>query len=351
MPKVSVIIPNYNHARYLPRRIESVLGQTLGDIEVIFLDDASPDDSRRVFEPYAADPRVRAVFNERNSGSTFRQWNRGFREAKGEYLWIAESDDFAEPDLLAELSSRLDANPEVGLAYCQSRRVDGGDNDLGTCAEWTDWMSEDHWAQDFVADGREECLKYLVRQCTIPNASAVLLRRSVLDRVGPAAETYRLCGDWLMWARMMLAADVAFVARPLNHFRVHTGTVRHKTTRNALWLEEKARFLLQVAREAGMTRAERREAARAVAWNFLSIRPSQGYSGVPVGRRLKVLRLMAAIDPAAFGVVASGLGRDVASRLGVRDLARALKRTLAGRRRPPTPAVPGQEPAGVEALR
>jgi len=349
MPKVSVIIPNYNHARYLPRRIESVLGQTLRDIEVIFLDDASKDDSRRAFEPYAADPRVRAIFNDRNSGSTFRQWNRGFREATGEYLWVAESDDFAEPELLAELCGRLDANPAVGLAYCQSRRVDGEGDDLGSCAEWTDWMSEDHWAADFVTNGRGECLRYLIRQCTIPNASAALLRRSVLDRVGPAAETYRLCGDWLMWARMMLAADVAFVARPLNHFRVHTGTVRHKTTQNALWLEEKARFLLQVAREAGMTRVERREVARAVAWNWLSIRPSQGNVGVPLRRRLKVLRLMAAIDPGSLGVVARSLGREAAARLGVRGLAAAMRQSLSGRRRRAEPAAAELEPTTAEA--
>src|SRR5262245_42246739 len=127
MPKVTVVIPNYNYARYLPRRIESVLGQTFGDFEVLLLDDASIDESREVIARYAGDPRVRTIFNDRNSGSTFKQWNRGFREARGEYIWIAESDDYADLSLLAKLVDRLDGHPSVGLAYCQSWVVDTDD--------------------------------------------------------------------------------------------------------------------------------------------------------------------------------------------------------------------------------
>jgi glycosyltransferase involved in cell wall biosynthesis len=77
MPKVSVIIPNYNHARYLRGRIESVLRQTYRDFEVILLDDCSTDDSRSILGEYVKDPRVRIDFNEVNSGSTFKQWNKG----------------------------------------------------------------------------------------------------------------------------------------------------------------------------------------------------------------------------------------------------------------------------------
>ena len=96
MPTVSVIVPNYNHARYLRQRIESVLGQTYQDFEVILLDDCSTDESRSVLGEYAKDPRVRIEFNEKNSGSTFKQWNKGVRLARGEYIWIAESDDYAD---------------------------------------------------------------------------------------------------------------------------------------------------------------------------------------------------------------------------------------------------------------
>ena len=92
---ISVIIPNYNHARYLPQQIESVLNQTFQDIEVILMDDCSPDDSRSIIAAYAAsDTRIRVVLNEHNSGSTFKQWNKSIAQARGTYVWLAESDDY-----------------------------------------------------------------------------------------------------------------------------------------------------------------------------------------------------------------------------------------------------------------
>ena len=103
MPTVSVIVPNYNHARFLPQRIESILRQTYQDFELILLDDCSTDDSRAVLSQYASEPRVRIQFNEVNSGSTFRQWNKGVRLARGKYVWIAESDDYADERLLERL--------------------------------------------------------------------------------------------------------------------------------------------------------------------------------------------------------------------------------------------------------
>lgn len=93
---VSVIIPNYCHARFLNQRIDSVLNQTYSDYEVIILDDCSTDNSREIIESYRNHPKIsHIVYNEKNSGSTFIQWEKGFELARGEYIWIAESDDVA----------------------------------------------------------------------------------------------------------------------------------------------------------------------------------------------------------------------------------------------------------------
>src|SRR5437899_5669846 len=103
-PRVSVIVPNYNHARYLRKRIETVLAQTYQDFEVILLDDGSTDESREILSSYASGSRVRAEFNERNSGPPFKQWNKGVGLAQGKYVWIAESDDYADPTVLERLT-------------------------------------------------------------------------------------------------------------------------------------------------------------------------------------------------------------------------------------------------------
>ena len=97
MPRVTVVTPNYNHAKYLPERIDSILAQTFQDFELLILEDASTDNSREVIESYTGHQNVRAAFNKENNGSPFKQWNLGLSQAKGEYVWFAESDDYADP--------------------------------------------------------------------------------------------------------------------------------------------------------------------------------------------------------------------------------------------------------------
>ena len=109
MPKVSIVVPNYNHAKYLRQRIESVLTQTYRDFEVILLDDCSTDESREILRSYASDARGRMEFNAQNSGSPFKQWNKGVGMARGKYVWMAESDDYADERLLERLVAILEA--------------------------------------------------------------------------------------------------------------------------------------------------------------------------------------------------------------------------------------------------
>lgn len=247
MPKVSVIIPNYNHARFLEKRIQSVLNQTYQDFEVIYLDDASTDNSNEVFAKFAGDKRIQAVYNQTNSGSPFKQWNLGISLAQGDYVWLAESDDYADKRLLAELVGRLDNNPNVGLAYCQSLIVDEYDNTKYTCnLDWIRSLDKERWQKDFINIGKNECERYLIFGNTIPNASAVLIRRSIYEKAGCVDETMRLCGDWMLWIKMLLLSDIAFVAEPLNYFRVHSGIVRHKAFINGVDVEESYQVLRHI---------------------------------------------------------------------------------------------------------
>ncbi|HEX8429500.1 glycosyltransferase family 2 protein [Hymenobacter sp.] len=242
--RVSVIIPNYNHARYLPQRIGSVLQQTFTDIEVIILDDCSPDESRSVIQHYAAlDERIRVVYNEKNSGSTFKQWNKGFALAQGEYIWVAESDDYAERDLLEKLVQQLDKDPEVGLAYCDSTTVDEDNNTINVLDDFYLDLDAELWTNDFVRDGRSLIINFMSYRNIIPNASAVVIRKNMLDKVGKADESYKLNGDWVFWASIIADVKVAFVAEKLNYFRFHLNNVRSKTLANGLALSELTRVV------------------------------------------------------------------------------------------------------------
>ncbi len=235
MPKVTVITPNFNYACYLPQRLDSILAQTYQDFELIIIDNASTDNSREVIESYAKDPRVRAIFNAQNNGSTFKQWHLGLRHAKGEYIWFAESDDYADHSLLETLVEKLDRHPNVGLAYCQSWAVDEQSTILYNMIDALEQLPFDssRWRSDFLNSGRDECGKFLYWSCTIPNASAALLRRKVLERAGGPPRDMLLRGDWITYVNMLSISDVAFVSTPLNYFRHHDRTVRSRLSGNS----------------------------------------------------------------------------------------------------------------------
>lgn len=230
VPGVSVIVPNYNHERFLARRIESVLAQTYADFELLILDDASTDRSVEIIQRYLGDPRVRFIPREKNSGSPFPQWTEGLRQTSAPLVWIAESDDVADPALLQTLASALNNHPTAVIAYCQSHILDAEGHIVGSMADWTSDLDAQRWTSDFQADGLTECREYLSVKNTIPNASAVLFRRRAVEPAGGIPTHLRLCGDWLFWARLLQHGSLAFVAAPLNGFRKHSASVRSQTS-------------------------------------------------------------------------------------------------------------------------
>lgn len=236
-PLVSVIVPNYNHAPFLVRRLDSILNQTFRDFELIVLDDCSTDNSRDVLRNYENQFSMKLVVNEKNSGSPFAQWRRGALLAGGRYLWIAESDDAADPQLLDTLVKVMTKHPNVGLAYCQSYRTDANDVRYNTYDYYNNDLDSNYWKSDFVNKGVNEISRWLIRRNTVPNASAVLVRRDVFLDASEDAQRYRLCGDWWTWARVLLVSDIAFVAQPLNYFRMHTTSVRSGTKLAAACVE------------------------------------------------------------------------------------------------------------------
>lgn len=230
-PLISVVVPSYNHARFLPQRLDSIFAQTFRDFEVIVLDDCSTDDSKKVLEEYARRFPMRLDFSSKNSGSPFIQWKRGAELSEGKFLWIAESDDYADPRLLETLTSAFQKNSTVGLAYCQSFRVDENNQKLGTMEYWTHDLHQTRWDSDYFNRGRDEVARYLIKRNTIPNASAVLVRADLFRNALEGSATLRLMGDWWTWTRVLANSDIAFIAEPLNFFRMHKASVRDSTKR------------------------------------------------------------------------------------------------------------------------
>jgi glycosyltransferase involved in cell wall biosynthesis len=231
LPRVSVIVPNYNYAAYITERLASIGSQTIAPYELIVLDDASSDQSVGRIRDFLETSPIPStlVINETNSGSVFRQWQRGVEMARGEFVWIAEADDLADPEFLAELLSAF-SRPDVVMSYCQSRQIDGDGRVLSE--HYLDYVSDidrEHWTRPYIVEGREEIASALHIKNTIPNVSAVLFRREALAAVldGHAAEiqSHRHAGDWVTYLHLMEQGAIAFSPRSLNSHRRHQRSV------------------------------------------------------------------------------------------------------------------------------
>ncbi len=204
-PKISVIIPNYNHAAFLKQRIETVLAQTYQEFEVIILDDCSTDSSREVIEQYRQHSKVgHIVYSEKNSGSTFKQWQKGIELAKGDAIWIAESDDYAHPQFLERMISVLNDHSDLGFVYCNANIVlDNGTFDKNTYADIRNTTYKTtKWSKSHIKDGKEEIKENLLINCTVNNASSVLFRKQALLSINPFDRELKYAGDWYCYLKL-----------------------------------------------------------------------------------------------------------------------------------------------------
>lgn len=212
-PLVSIIIPNYNHKKYLEERIQSILNQTFQDFEIIILDDCSTDSSYVVIEKYRNNPKVsQIVYNTINSGSTFIQWNKGFSLAKGEFIWIAESDDFCDYTLLDTLVEKLRENNKRTIAFSLSQFVDSKGNKIPPILKTSN--NKSYQGSRFIS-------YYMTFGNSINNASSAIFRKDALSYIKPDYMNYKAVGDKLFWIEIAQLGDVAIINKPLNYFRQH----------------------------------------------------------------------------------------------------------------------------------
>ncbi len=234
--KISVVVPNYNYAHCLAERLNSVFDQNHPVWEIIVLDDASTDASFDVVHEVALarDRDVTLIINDRNSGSVFRQWAPAAEAATGDFLWIAEADDLAEPSFLSRLVEAMKIDSDIAIAFCDSRSIDAQGAPLAASYKpYYATVESGALAVDQVFSGKDFIASRLSVKNLILNVSAVLWRREALVRAISACETelaqLRVAGDWRLYIECLSApgAKLAYVAEPLNSHRRHAQSVTH----------------------------------------------------------------------------------------------------------------------------
>ena len=195
------------------------------------MDDCSSDDSIALATDILsrADIDFNIIRNDRNSGSVFRQWQKGIELASGDHVWIAEADDESEPAFL-ETALRGFSTPGIVMSYCESQMIDAAGTRLASdYSDYVRTVDSRHWRNHFANDGKEEVRQYMSIMNTIPNVSAVVFRRDVLQSViRESIEDicrFRVAGDWRLYVEVLAKGGVSFNPSPLNRHRRHNSGV------------------------------------------------------------------------------------------------------------------------------
>lgn len=220
---ISIIVPNYNHQKFLPQRLDTIFNQTFQDFEVILLDDCSIDDSWEYLKQYENHPKVsHCIRNEVNSGSPFRQWKKGMELAQYGWIWIAESDDFSELDFLEKLMAQID--DKISLVFVKSEFVDEKGGPLFFNGKKHEMKSYELGEDRLRELGKKFINEFLIYRNYILNANAVIFRKPDNFPIEPL--TMRFAGDWYFWIYILRIGDIVYLPSPSNYFRFHQFTTR-----------------------------------------------------------------------------------------------------------------------------
>lgn len=207
--KISVLVPAYGTAAYIAETLQSALGQTVSDCEVIVINDGDPDTVP--LEAAIAPYRDRIVYLSKPNGGLASARNFGLRKARGQYVALLDSDDIWEPDFLEHLLARMESNPQIGLVFPNATFFGSG----GLVGK----RYYELFPKPDLEAGQISLQRLLRREIYI--FGSLLLRRESLDRVGSFDEGLRASEDFDMWLRLAKAGvHFSYVDEPLVRYRI-----------------------------------------------------------------------------------------------------------------------------------
>lgn len=225
--KVSVIIPNYNYSQFIYERIYSVLFQKVKIHEIIILDDCSIDDSQEIINKIHQNINeyvtIKVINNEINSGCAFHQWKKGVEWATGDYVWIAEADDYCSNEFLENMVMIIEKNKDIKIAYCNTAYINASGNIIfNKVAALVDTLKTNHWKKDYINDCQDEYNNYVYLNCTIANVSSVIFKKDDYRIILNKSLNYNQVGDWIFYIGLLhCGGNIGYCHNVHNYYRVH----------------------------------------------------------------------------------------------------------------------------------
>lgn len=219
-PKVTFVVPCFRLAHFLRECVDSILHQSYPEIEVLIMDDQSPDDTGAVARDILADYQDRPisyVLNERNLGN-IRNYNKGIQMARGRYVWILSADDrLRDPDVVKKYVRLMDASPDVGYAFCAAHTITGTD-DAGLHKRSV------YRPEDQILDS-SKLVKDIVDNNFELVAASVMIRKECYETVTLFPPDMPHRGDSYVWALIALRYRVAYFSDAMVDYRIHDGSM------------------------------------------------------------------------------------------------------------------------------
>ncbi len=237
-PLVSICLPNLNNRVFLEERMRTLLAQTTGDWELIVCDSHSDDGSWEFFQKFETDPRVRLCQVPREG--LYAGWNECLRRARGEYVYMATSDDTCEPTLLEELLDPLEKRSDLALSVCDHVKISEDGAVLREPPSRAREFLGDWVTRRSIRPGKTEFLLHACFSTLWVTVTAVLFRRSLLERIGLFRTDLGHVADQEWTLRASLATDIAWLPKKLATWRIHS-----KQATGLTWTREDCRFLLK----------------------------------------------------------------------------------------------------------
>lgn len=242
---ISVIIPNYNYEDFILQRLYSILNQTVKIEEIIILDDHSTDNSQilidKLVDDLSAYINITKVYNKKNSGSAFKQWEKGFKLAKSDYIWIAEADDYSNHHFLNKVLQPCLKDNDIIISYCDTAFINTkGKVILKSVKNQIDLLKSMHWNKNYIYDGIEEFNSYAYLNCTIANVSSCIIKNGNYNDLLKISTDFKQAGDWLFYANLMHKGKISYNKCILNYYRIHGNNVTSNTKKKNHLQEIKA---------------------------------------------------------------------------------------------------------------
>ena len=222
-PKVSILLPNLNNRAYLDQRIATIQDQTFSDWELIIVDNYSEDGAWELFQRYAKDDE-RIKISQAPKAGMYANWNNCIRLAKGEYVYIATSDDTMSHNLIEEMVIALEEHSECDLAHCNLEIIDEN-GERHPSHNWDRYRIVRYFGerihQKHIRFAPHDGVLHFLGGTVYISITQLLIRKRIFENIGLFLENYGSIADFEWEMRASLVYHTIHIPKYLATWRVH----------------------------------------------------------------------------------------------------------------------------------